>query len=91
MVQNQKLGWPVMQIKLTKLSDTIPFGKYKGKTLNEISEFDADYITWLIENTETIKFADKEENDVYNLALDQLNYKIDNYNYPLDYDMGDRD
>lgn len=29
---------------------TLPFGKYKGKTLAEISQFDAGYISWAKEN-----------------------------------------
>jgi hypothetical protein len=36
--------------------DKILFGKYCGKTFEEISIIDPDYILWLNENVETIKF-----------------------------------
>lgn len=29
----------------------MPFGKYKGKTLSEISEVDPSYIVWLSDNS----------------------------------------
>lgn len=34
-------------MKATKPSDTITFGKYKGKTFDEISEINPSYILWL--------------------------------------------
>ena len=34
-----------------KLDHTpLPFGKYKGKTPDEVSEFDPSYIKWMYEN-----------------------------------------
>ena len=36
-------------------NDTITFGKFKGKTLNEIAELDAGYIVWLDEEIKSIK------------------------------------
>ena len=36
-------------------TDIITFGKYKGKTLNEIAELDAGYIVWLDEEIKSIK------------------------------------
>lgn len=42
-------------MKTLQPNDTITFGKYKGKTLNEIAELDAGYIVWLNEEIKTIK------------------------------------
>jgi hypothetical protein len=42
-------------VKTLQPSDTITFGKYKGKTLNEIAELDAGYIVWLDEEIKSIK------------------------------------
>lgn len=33
-------------------SRTMPFGKHKGMTLDEIAEEHPDYLEWLLENTE---------------------------------------
>ena len=38
-----------------KATDQIPFGRYKGKTLEEIAEIDPEYILWLHENVKTVK------------------------------------
>ena len=42
-------------MKTLQPNDTITFGKYKGKTLNEIAELDAGYIVWLDEEIKSIK------------------------------------
>jgi len=42
-----------------KATDTITFGKYKGKTFNEISNIDPDYILWLDENVKDVKLPKK--------------------------------
>ncbi len=42
---------------MNKPKDTITFGKYKGKTFNEIADIDPDYILWLDENVKTIKLS----------------------------------
>ena len=34
-------------MNVAKSSDTITFGKYKGKTFDEISEINPSYILWL--------------------------------------------
>lgn len=34
------------------LEDVIPFGKHKGKTLQQIIDEDAQWVSWLIKNTE---------------------------------------
>jgi len=42
-------------MKTLQPTDTITFGKHKGKTLNEIAELDAGYIVWLDEEIKSIK------------------------------------
>ena len=42
-------------MKTLQPTDIITFGKYKGKTLNEIAELDAGYIVWLDEEIKSIK------------------------------------
>lgn len=39
-------------MKPADLNTVIPFGKYKGKTVDEVSEFDGEYIIWLNRSTE---------------------------------------
>ena len=55
-------------MKTTKSSDTITFGKYKGKTFDEISYIDPDYIAWLNESVKTIRlpkdFIEANEMDI---------------------------
>lgn len=40
---------------MTKPEDTITFGKYKGKTFDEISDIDPSYILWLRDNVDSVK------------------------------------
>lgn len=49
---------------MTKPKDIITFGKYKGKTFDEISEIEPSYILWLSENIEEINFPKKWLNAV---------------------------
>ena len=35
-------------IKLFSISDTISFGKHKGKTIKEIAIDDPSYVTWML-------------------------------------------
>lgn len=44
---------------MTKPEDIITFGKYKGKSFNEIAEIEPSYILWLHENVDSIKFSKK--------------------------------
>jgi hypothetical protein len=64
---------------VNKPEDTITFGKYKGKTFNEISNIDPDYIVWLNENVKTIKLPEKfvdivktETSDLHSVILESL-------------------
>lgn len=36
----------------------LTFGKYEGKTLEEVVEFDPDYIIWLYDNVKTVSIPD---------------------------------
>jgi hypothetical protein len=44
---------------MTKPKDIITFGKFKGKTFDEIADIEPSYILWLSENIEEIKFPQK--------------------------------
>lgn len=44
---------------MTKPKDIITFGKYKGKSFDEIAEIEPSYILWLNENVDSIKFPKK--------------------------------
>ena len=44
---------------MNKPEDTITFGKYKGKTFDEIANIDPDYILWLDENVKDVKLPKK--------------------------------
>jgi len=45
-----------MKSNITDLKSKITFGKYSGKTFEEISDIDPEYILWLDKNAKTIKF-----------------------------------
>lgn len=40
---------------MTKPEDVITFGKYKGKTFDEISDIEPSYILWLRDNVDSVK------------------------------------
>ncbi len=44
---------------MNKPKDTITFGKYKGKTFDEIADIDPDYILWLDEKVKDVKLPKK--------------------------------
>ena len=44
---------------MNKPEDIITFGKYKGKTFEEIADIDPDYILWLDENVKDVKLPKK--------------------------------
>ena len=39
-------------IKILQLEDQLDFGKYKGKTIQEVYSIDPNYLMWLNENSE---------------------------------------
>lgn len=53
----KKLSNTIPKAKRLKVNreDKITFGKYKGKTFNEIAYIDPDYISWIDENVKTIE------------------------------------
>ena len=61
-----------------KLKDTLTFGKYKGKAIEDVLDTDPQYLVWLNENTEH-----KLTTKIYNEA--KL-YSRDSWE---DYDEGD--
>ena len=44
---------------MTKPEDIITFGKYKGKSFEEISDIEPLYILWLDENVDSVKLPKK--------------------------------
>ncbi len=44
---------------MNKPKDIITFGKYKGKTFDEIADIDPDYILWLDEKVKDVKLPKK--------------------------------
>jgi hypothetical protein len=44
---------------VNKPEDIITFGKYKGKTFDEIADLDPDYILWLDKNVKNVKLPKK--------------------------------
>ena len=42
-------------MKVDPITDKITFGKYKGKTFDEIADIDSGYILWLAENVKDVK------------------------------------
>ena len=68
-----------LKMKEVKPTDTITFGKYKGKTFNEIANIDPDYIIWLDKNVKTIKLPERfvdvvktETSDLHGVVLESL-------------------
>ena len=86
--------------KHTKISlddQPLPFGKYKGKTPNEVLEIDPQYLVWFYENVDgeyitkkTYKYAiiadselDQEFYEAFKADIDFLNHRW----YDKDYDL----
>lgn len=44
---------------MTNTKDLITFGKYKGKSFDEISNIDPSYILWLAKNVDSVKLPKK--------------------------------
>ena len=40
-------------MKVLKLDDEMPFGKHKGKQVEDLVEDEPSYIRWLVENANT--------------------------------------
>ena len=40
---------------MKSLETVLDFGKYKGKTLDEVADIDPSYICWLHENVKTVR------------------------------------
>jgi len=53
---------------MNKPEDKITFGKYKGKTFEEIANVEPEYILWLAKNVQTVElpksFVDEVERDI---------------------------
>lgn len=49
--------------------EPLPFGKYKGKTPEEVSKIDPSYIVWLCKDIDT--WYNYISQDLYNICVDQ--------------------
>ena len=58
---------------LRKWGDIITFGKYKGFTVRQICDKDANYLDWLMEATKRTKFDDEMKYEIQ-LACHKQNY-----------------
>ena len=56
---------------ISNWSDKIHFGKFKGKTVKEIFEYDATYLRWLMMNTNRTNF-DKNIKDAIQKKAEEL-------------------
>lgn len=54
------------------------FGKYKGKDLQQIVNFDCQYIIWLINNVTNIKL-DKKDSEFINKFTNPITYLYNKY------------
>jgi hypothetical protein len=50
---------------LTKVEDKIPFGKYKGKTFQNVYSVNPQYVKWLLNNSDTINFDTVSFNSLF--------------------------
>ena len=50
---------------LTKVEDKIPFGKYKGKTFQDVYSVNPQYVKWLLNNCDTINFDTVSFNSLF--------------------------
>jgi hypothetical protein len=68
---------------MNKPEDKITFGKYNGKTFDEIADVEPDYILWLDKNVKTIKlpksFVDAVEMEIRERDNILLEHQFDIY------------
>lgn len=51
------------------LNDTMPFGKHKGKTIQELINTEVDYIRWLLENSDSFEL-DEDADAAYTWQME---------------------
>ena len=64
------------------IDDRVPFGKYEGREMAQVLENDAEYLKWILDNTD-IEFCPDLEYDIElkvedNIAYDEHLKRIDN-------------
>lgn len=75
---------------IVKKTDKIGFGKYKGKTVQEILEDDPTYVRWLIDNVETFKMSPEDTRETLDRATEADLIEYDDYYGTIDiYDYCD--
>lgn len=66
--------------KLSHIQDVIDFGKYKGHTVGDVIEHDAQYLKWLMENTDRTDFNMKMIDEIeWAAELQIADYYYDKY------------
>ena len=81
---------------LKKLSDVVTFGKYKDQdlTVEQIVDDmrDANYMKWLVDDTDMTDFDDEDKEYIYEAADEQGDDYMSYYDdVDLDGNWGDRD
>jgi hypothetical protein len=49
---------------ITNWKDRINFGKFKGKTVRQVFEYDATYLYWAMMNTNRFNFEKEVKDDI---------------------------
>lgn len=57
--------------KIISLDAAMPFGKYKGRVLKDILNFDPQYLKWAIEETDRFALSRKDVQLILDRAYDQ--------------------
>jgi len=57
----KKNVWRTADQKIYNLEDTITFGKYRGRTIEDIIDEDCEYIVWCLENIKWFVLSTKAE------------------------------
>lgn len=70
---------------------TFTFGKYKGKSLRDVIDEDAEYVIWCHKNVNGFVLADKDYQEALKEMDRQGNVWEDNGDWGQNDDWGDRD
>lgn len=66
--------------KVHDLEDEFPFGKYKGKTIQDVLEINPSYIVWFYENVKRFKILESIYDEACDAqAVEKFNRRIGGY------------
>lgn len=54
--------------------EPLTFGKYKGKTPNEVAGIDPSYLVWLVQNVDDGLVSDELYSECFDTTLDRRDY-----------------